>query len=85
MSFYLFNLTPSYLEGSPPPPSHFSEGEPPFNSPLHNPFHSFLGNGRDSPPPNVCGMCFTLQFWGIIFNPICPPLHTPVEGHPPLN
>jgi hypothetical protein len=50
MSFYLFNLTPSYLEGSPPPPSHFSEGEPPFNSPLHNPFHSFLGNGRDSPP-----------------------------------
>ncbi|CDG65847.1 hypothetical protein MBMB1_1764 [Methanobacterium sp. MB1] len=77
MSFYLFNLTPSYLEGSPPPPSHFSEGEPPFNSPLHNPFHSFLGNGRDSPPPMFVGCVLPYSFGESFLTPFVP-LYTPL-------
>ena len=76
MSFYLFNLTPPLLEGSPPPPLHFSwRGTPPliikklmvffiegiYVHPFISPSRSLGGMWKGFTPPN-------LVFVGCVFS-----------------
>ena len=67
MSFYLFNLTPPLLEGSPPSPSLFVKGNPPsynektygffyegiYVHPFISPSRPFCGDVEGIYPPHV--------------------------------